>query len=67
MGEVIHGSGQANGREITAAGKDEVQCRLNRIEGRQTATATGHDYDRNQCCIGDGTSCSVAGHDLNTL
>ena len=30
-------------------------------------TATGHDHDRNQHRIGDGTSRSAVGHDLNTL
>jgi hypothetical protein len=58
------GHGHGNGKEILAAGRDEVERGLDRIEGRQTATsATGHDQERG---VGDGTGVVPGGHDLNT-
>lgn len=60
-GDFYHGRGE--GKEILAAGRDEVERGLNRIEGRQAVTsATGHDQGHG---VGDGTSVAP-GHDPNT-
>ena len=53
------GHGHGNGRGIIAAGRDEVERGLNRIEGRQTATSA------DQRGVDDGTGVAP-GHDSNT-
>lgn len=53
------GHGRGDGREIIAAGREEVERGLNRIEGRPIATsATGQDRDRNQRGVDDGTGAA---------
>ena len=51
--------------EIIAAGRDKVERGLNRLEGRTATSATGHDQDRDQRGVGDGTG-AVPGHYTNT-
>jgi len=82
VGNVIHGTGEVirghalgtghfghsrgDGTEITAAGRDEVERGLNRIEGKPiAASATGHDQDQDQHGVDDGTG-AAPGHGPNT-
>jgi len=62
------GRGDGKGRELITAGRDEVERGLSRVrvEGRPTATPTGHDQDRDQRGVDDGTSSGAPGHDPNT-